>query len=338
MNTEKKSRFKAVFMTLYRITLEIHSPLVTPLKGDTLWGHIAWGIANHEGAEAIAAFLEQEKSDQPPLIVSSAFPKGMICKSLPEPKIREGTLTREKYADIKKNKKIKYEAASQYFSNTPDMSYGHLSFFKTSQSTHNKINRATNTVLDKGLYTVEEYWVEIPEWEVYALSLFDVVRVTRLFEMALENGYGADASTGKGRISVKQGAEPVIAKNKGSGATYMALGPFVRHQNIENIRADIFIRTGKIGGMFASVLSPYKKTVLLYDEGAVFTSKTPLEYAGVLLSDVHKDEAHLSVCVCTGHSHRLRGEHNGKTTIHRKHKAAHRRSYWNRGNFDAAGL
>ena len=276
-------------MTLYRITLEIHSSLVTPLKGDTLWGHIVWGIANHEGDEAVAAFLEQEKSGQPPLIVSSAFPKGMICRPLPEPKIREGTLTREKYDDIKKNKKIKYEAASQYFSDTPDMPYKRPAFFKTSRFTHNKINRATNTVLDQGLYTVEEHWAEIPEWDVYALSSFGAGRVTRLFEMALENGYGADASTGKGKISVKQGAEPVVAKNKGSGATYMALGPFVRHQHIENLRADIFIRTGRIGGMFASVLSPYKKTVLLYDEGAVFTSKTPLEYAGALLSGVHKE-------------------------------------------------
>jgi CRISPR-associated protein Csm4 len=41
--------------------------------------------------------------------------------------------------------------------------------------------------------------------------------------------------------------------------------------------------------MFASALSPYKKTVLLYDEGAVFTSETPLEYAGTLLTGVHSD-------------------------------------------------
>jgi CRISPR-associated protein Csm4 len=276
-------------MTLYRITLEIHSPLVTPLKGDTLWGHIVWGIANHEGDAAVAAFLEQEKSDQPPLIVSSAFPKGMICKPLPEPQKREGTLNKEKYADIKKNKKIKYDAASQYFSDISGASYPHTSFFETSQTMHNMINRATNTVLDQGLYAVEEHWAKIPEWDVYALSSFDATRVTKLFEMALENGYGADASTGRGKISVKQGAKPVAAKNKGSGTTYMTLGPFVRHQSIDNLRADIFIRTGKIGGMFASVLSPYKKTVLLDDEGAVFTSKTPLEYAGTLLTDIHSD-------------------------------------------------
>jgi CRISPR-associated protein Csm4 len=276
-------------MTLYRITLEIHSPLVTPLKGDTLWGHIVWGIANHEDDAAVAAFLEQEKSDQPPLIVSSAFPKGMICKPLPEPQKRKGVLNREKYADIKKNNKIKYSAASQYFSNAPDASYHDVSFFETSHTTHNMVDRAANTVPDQGLYTVEEHWAKIPEWDVYALSSFDAGRVTELFKMALENGFGADASTGSGKISVKQGAEPVTVKNKSCGATYMTLGPFVRHQSIENLRADIFIRTGKIGGMFTSTLSPYKKTVLLYDEGAVFTSNTPLEYAGALLTDIHSD-------------------------------------------------
>jgi CRISPR-associated protein Csm4 len=61
-------------MTLYRITIELCSALVTPLKGDTIWGHIVWGIANHEGDEAVAEFLEQEKKASPALAVSNAFP------------------------------------------------------------------------------------------------------------------------------------------------------------------------------------------------------------------------------------------------------------------------
>ena len=71
-------------MQLYRASLKLKSSLVTPLKGDTIWGHIVWGIANHEGEDAVKKFLDAEKKSEPELIVSSAFPKGTICKSFPK--------------------------------------------------------------------------------------------------------------------------------------------------------------------------------------------------------------------------------------------------------------
>ena len=36
-------------MQLYKVAIQLESSLVTPLKGDTIWGHVVWGIANHEG-------------------------------------------------------------------------------------------------------------------------------------------------------------------------------------------------------------------------------------------------------------------------------------------------
>ncbi len=62
-------------MQLYKVSIKLKSAFVTPLKGDTIWGHIVWGIANHEGDDTVANFLEEEKSATPSLIVSSAFPK-----------------------------------------------------------------------------------------------------------------------------------------------------------------------------------------------------------------------------------------------------------------------
>lgn len=54
--------------------------------------------------------------------------------------------------------------------------------------------------------------------------------------------------------------------------------------------ADTFIRSGKIGGAFSSSLSPYKKTVILFDEGAIFESEEPLQFVGKLLTDIHTDK------------------------------------------------
>ena len=94
-------------MTLYRIRFELCSSVVTPLKGDTIWGHIVWGIANHKGDAAVDDFfLEQEKSGTPSLVVSSAFPAGMLCRALPEPEKRDsGPPDKKKHAKIKEKKK-----------------------------------------------------------------------------------------------------------------------------------------------------------------------------------------------------------------------------------------
>jgi CRISPR-associated protein Csm4 len=273
-------------MTLYRIGFKLCSALVTPLKGDTIWGHIVWGIANHEGNAAVDVFLEQEKSKEPALVVSSAFPLGMVCQPLPVPAERDGTLTVDAYSEIKIKKKIKYAPASDYFTDTDTVPKTNINPFESVPVMHNTIDRAANTVLEKGLYSTEEIWPKIPDWDLYILSSYDKPRVKQLVEWAFENGYGADASSGKGRIN--EIGDPVVVKLKNQGKTFMALGPFVGSGNgINDLRADIFVRSGKLGGAFAAGLSPYKKPVVLYDEGAVFTYDKPIEYTGKLLEKMH---------------------------------------------------
>ena len=272
-------------MTLYRIRFELCSAIVTPLKGDTIWGHIVWGIANHEGEEAVAVFLEQEKSQSPVLVVSSAFPVGMVCRALPPPPERDSSLSIGKYSEIKKDKKIKYVPASEYFSETETITEVKENPLISVQVMHNTIDRTANTVLEGGLYSTEEKWSSVSDWDFYILSSLTSERIKNLVEWAFENGYGADASTGKGKIIIK--GEPIPVKTKKTGNTYMALGPFVDTKNLSNIRADIFVRSGKIGGAFASGLSPYKKPVVLYDEGAVFECEKHIHYAGILLEEMH---------------------------------------------------
>ena len=263
-------------MTLYRIRFKLCSAIVTPFKGDTIWGHIVWGIANHEGNGEVSGFLEKEKSAPPALVVSSAFPAGMVCRPLPPPPEREDSLNIEAYSNIKKKKEEKFAPASEYFSNTETVNNVKENPFINVQVTHNRIDRSLNTIMEGGLYSTGEIWSKIADWDFYILSSFSPERIKQLVEWAFENGYGADASSGKGKISVI--SDPVPVKPKKQGNTYMALGPFVDSKNgIDNLRADIFVRSGKLGGAFAASLSPYKKPVVLYDEGAAFTCDKPIE-------------------------------------------------------------
>jgi len=298
-------------MTLYRIRFKLCSALVTPLKGDTIWGHIVWGIANHEGDAAVAEFLEQEKSESPALVVSSAFPAGMLCRALPPPMERDSSLNIGKYSEIKKKKNIKYMSASEYLTEKDvqteappaameDILKG-VPVMHNTPVLHNTIDRSVNTVLEGGLYSTEERWSGIIsgntytniDWDFYILSSLASERVMQLVEWGFENGYGADASTGKGKIVIK--GNPVQVEPKKHGSTYMAMGPFVGTKELRDIRADIFIRSGKLGGSFASGLSPYKKPVVLYDEGALFDCDSSIEYTGVLLEKMHSTDKY-NIC------------------------------------------
>lgn len=278
-------------MELFRVTLQLESSLITPLKGDTIWGHIVWGIANHEGDSAVDDFLSVCKTEEPPLIVSSAFPHGTICRPIPRVQKREKTMTPDKYAEIKKNKKLVYADASLYFdSKSTSIDTKQLKNpFEDIVVTHNSINRFSNTVIDGSLYAVSETWAKNSLFDLYILSTFDASRVKQLCEWAFENGFGADSSIGKGVISVT--TEPVSVQPKAKTNTYMALAPFVVSdwQSISDLHADTFIRNGKIGGAFSAYMQPWKKSVLLFNEGAIFKSQKDISFIGNILTDIHTD-------------------------------------------------
>lgn len=277
-------------MNLYRINIKLKSSLVTLLKGDTIWGHFVWGIANHEGDEAVDKFLEECKTENPPLIVSSAFPQGTICKPIPDVK-EHGDLSIEKYSEIKKDKKIKFVNARDFFADNKGIGLDEK-VFETQNVMHNSVNRFTNTVEGQNLYSVEEMWAKNGKefFDLYILSSYSAERVSQLTNWAFENGFGADSSVGKGNIEVLSNAEIVEPSKKGK--KYVVLAPFVLddNQQIQNLCSDTFIRSGKIGGAFSSSLSPYKKTVILFDEGAVFESEKPLQFVGKILTNIHTDK------------------------------------------------
>ncbi|MBP5451332.1 MAG: CRISPR-associated protein Csm4 [Treponema sp.] len=277
-------------MKLYKVTLQLRSPLVTPLKGDTIWGHVVWGIANHEGDNEVQSFLYECKTDEPAFIVSSAFPHGMLCRPIPPVQKREKNMTPDKYAQIKKNKKSIYINSSLYTNvNAGENDKRETKVFDVIDVTHNTIDRFSNTVIDAGLYAVSEQWAKQDLFDIYVVSSYESGRIKQLCEWAFENGFGADASTGKGNISII--GNPEIITPKHDSRTYMALAPFVLPQgtSITDLRADIFVRTGKIGGAFVSYMQPWKKTVILYNEGAVFKSEKKLQFIGKLLENIHSD-------------------------------------------------
>lgn len=272
-------------MTLIRANIEICSRLRTPLRGDTLWGHVACGVANHEGEDGIQAFCNMPH----PFVISSAFPHGMLPKPLlPAEENTEEFKSKQDYTEFKKKKKQKYCSASEFLDVNPIV--GCESGFVSESSTHVSISRETGTALDEMLFSVDEMWPDSKNgtvlMDIYISSHDSLERVEELLSWAFEFGFGADSTTGAGKVKLLK--VDYIAPKKAKYGRYLALGPFISDADVlDDLRASTFLRKGKIGGVLAHELSPYKKSIIMYEEGATFRKTKEMEYVGRLLHNMH---------------------------------------------------
>lgn len=285
-------------MKWYKITLRLKSALSTPLMGDTLFGHICWGIRFRKGEKVLTDFLTLYKT-QPPLVLSNGFPAGYLPRPVLRPAGYKDDLSIEEYETFKKYKKIRFLPAEWFVEDgfvfseetllqkmmTGDIKA--LSVVKTERM-HNSINRLSGTVLEEqSPFAVSESWYEANQlFNVYALSTMSRDEVYTLFEQGLENGYGADASTGKGWMVVDTVEEETRLPGRGNRA--MALGAFVPEgEKPAELRADIFTKFGKLGGSYIYDNNPFKKPLLMYAEGASMKKGTK-DYCGRMVTGIHK--------------------------------------------------
>jgi CRISPR-associated protein Csm4 len=286
-------------MTVFKVILQLKSRLVTPLMGDTIFGHILWGIARNLGDEAVAEFINN--LEQNPLVVSNAFPHDY----LPKPLLIDTSYKEEDYANIKKIKKIKYVPAAPFFKNekitttlfAKCINDEKMYKYETIERLKNTCDRIKGGTLEEtGLYGIDEIWVTAGEnkkvlFDVYIGTSLEKDDLEQYIKWAFENGYGADASVGAGVISLSK-IEPVQFPENGKRA--MTLGSFVvpdltLYESLE-LRANTTVKRGKVGDIFTHQINPFKKPILFYSEGATFNAQAiEKPYIGSLLRDVHKD-------------------------------------------------
>ena len=70
---------------LHRATIALHTPLGTPLAGDTLFGQLCWALRDAAGSDALGKALEGYTQGKPWLVVSDGFPAGCLPRpTLPQ--------------------------------------------------------------------------------------------------------------------------------------------------------------------------------------------------------------------------------------------------------------
>lgn len=291
-------------MNTYKARITVHGRLLTPLRADTIFGHIAWGIARHEGPAAVEAFLDSRESE-PRLVVSSAFPVGCLpMPLLPMDAARPSDA--KSYAQLKRVKRFRYVPASALAggqvatrSSLSEAAATLLHAERVELTLHNTVDRRGGGTLEAtGLYQQRESWharknPKTGDWnpapmDIHILSGFDQERLLTLLGWAFEAGFGAKSSTGAGRIELS-GIEPSSLPLEGNRA--MALGPFAMQNppEIRNLRAGIFVRHGKLGQEFGAVMNPFKRPILFFEEGATFEPSDEKPYIGCMVQGIHAD-------------------------------------------------
>jgi len=293
-------------MNSYKLTIKVKSSLSTPLMADTIFGHICWGIVYNKGEEELESFLELYDNETPPLVLSDGFEKGKVPKPimstiLPDPDI--GLQDINIFKKAKKIKEIPYNFLKDNSINDAIIAKGlflledEKGIKKVSVAKmHNTINRISGSTEDGGgLFSSSETWFNNSEerniFDIYIFSIYEKPQVFELFNNAFENGYGADKSTGKGHIEIIELNNEELTK-KGNRA--LALTSFVPDpkDEISNLKADIFIKYGKLGGNFANSENPFKKPIIMYKTGSTFDSNQSNDkpFIGKLLKGIHNNE------------------------------------------------
>ncbi len=141
---------------------------------------------------------------------------------------------------------------------------------------HNTINRQTMTT-GTGMfapYEVHNMWflpgMELSIFVALDEDLIDIEGVQRGLERIGEFGFGRDASTGLGRFSVGE-IEEIEWPGLMHGEPVFTLGPSVPEQNrFKKAYFQPFTRFGRHGAQLIHMGNPFKRPVVMADEGAVF--------------------------------------------------------------------
>ena len=272
-------------MKTYRIKLSANSGTLTSFQADTLFGHLCWMVAHLEGDKVLQQFLESFKENSPPFIISDGFPFDLLPKPLSvelnisDPKERKewkkiDFISLEGFNLIIKGKKCKSKVLK--------------SLVITTITTHNTINRLTNTTpTEGGLYVLKEMF--IPSVSIYIKVISDEWRdkVFNLFKELSKSGYGRKKSIGKGQFTVKGIEEFKKFEKTESVNGFVTLSNFcpVRNDPVEGLYKT-FVKYGKLGEEFTYCGNPFKKPLLMIRTGSVFRTKGhPKEFYGRIIQE-----------------------------------------------------
>lgn len=269
--------------TLYRATLALHTPLGTPLAGDTLFGQLCWALREAQGEAELTRLLVGYTAGAPWLVVSDGFPAGYLPKpTVPQhfapeinPELRKKT---------KKSNWIPLQSTAQSLVHLlasdcvvdDKVAYGAAPLGAT--LSHNTIDRLTGTTGEAAFTpftTSATFYAAAQKIDVYLVlneTRIAAANIQALLSAVGASGFGRDASTGLGKFSVVQMQPHAFAVHPQAN-TYLTLAPSApQGQGFVNESSywRTLTRFGRHGNIHAVGGNPFKTPILLAATGAIF--------------------------------------------------------------------
>jgi CRISPR-associated protein Csm4 len=308
----------------YTVGVKLVSSVGSEFQSDTIFGQFCWALRFLEGEAVLKDFLSSyEKEKAPPLLISNGFPKGYVAKPMLIPVSQQqlgrilGESNRlEASSKIKTIKRMSimpkallkelqkevitprnlFEAMYRSYGTMVTEEHGR----RASVVQHNTIDRARGSVRDGGLYASDEVFFhpEAGHFEIYLKTTYfsrdDLVRVFRYMG---NEGFGRDASTGKGhfRCEVEDGIELPEPEQPNA---FMTLSAYVPAED-DPVRGyyGVLHKYGKLGGLYAKggaevFRNPFKVPLIMFSAGSTFFDADygRAKVYGRLLDHVHANK------------------------------------------------
>jgi CRISPR-associated protein Csm4 len=276
-------------MKIYHIKLRVKTGLLTPFQADTIFGHICWVIAHGDGDGALQNFLQPFKDGNPPFVLSDGFPENY----LPKPISVDFVVSEDRRKDIKKIDYLHPDDFNLLIQGKTHEEFKPLPLpdevLQSVTSTHNTINRLTNTTSEEsGVYSLPE--TVIPKVSIYLKSV-DAGwkdKVVSLLKDLSQVGYGRKKSIGKGQFTVAELVEEYNFPEIKDANGFVTLSNFcpAKDDPTEGLYKT-FVKYGKLGEEFTFCGNPFKRPLLMIKAGSVFkTTSPPKAYYGRMLSNI----------------------------------------------------
>ncbi len=286
---------------LLRVRIVLRSPLGTPLTSGTIFGHLCWGLRNRAGEAFLHRWLEQQ--GDAPTLVSDGFPAGLLPRPVLAPPVRRLDLTPEAAQKAKAIARFPWVTVDGFCGVRAALSPSKLDVhlrqdpWTVEQSdmrlAHNRIDRLTGTTpKEAGLFFVDEDWsyTVSPERDIYVRSVMLADELGGLFAEIGKDGFGRDATVGRGRFDVLSVA-PVAELDAAEGSRWLSLSHGTITSQMGAPRYRTMTHFGKLGEVAArSGARPWKRPLLLARPGATFAASGAGPF-GTLLSGVHQEAA-----------------------------------------------
>lgn len=322
-------------MKVYEVCIKPTSDFVTPLQGDCLFGHICWQIAHDP---ELVGEIDQILSDydkSPFCIVADpvmkfkaegedyfVFPKAFAPAGTSNiPATASFEQRKEEYDRRKAAKKAKWMLVSKTkklstnnFAKLSDIKeLGLESDWKPSyeyRQSHNTIDRTTGTTGTSAAFAPFAVngiaWNSNLEMAVFVGVRDDISKtgIKTALQRIGKFGYGADASTGKGRFEVVEMNEIDLNQFAVNDANALyTLSACVPEKEIyRKVYFEPFIRSGRHGDAKANSEFPFKQPVLKAAAGAVLVPNNVADIKQTYIGKAVKDVSMFKETVEQGYS------------------------------------